>query len=160
MQENGRVVLSGYESEFVQEFIEVWKRPTPERLVQCLHADVVLYQSDWEPIHGVEAAYCEFSRLLSWLPDLRGEVDRYCGSDGILFIEWRMLVPLSSEPLTIHAVDRFLLHGKLAIERRVFLDEQPLMKAIMKHPTHWASYIKYRSARKNCAEELQPEPIA
>jgi hypothetical protein len=138
--------MQAMEQDFVQRFAEVWKQPSPERLVALLHPDVVLYQPQSPAIRGKQAARREFERLFRWLPDLCGEVERWCGASGVVFIEWRMRFPIG-KGLAIRAVDRFVLQQGLGIERAVYFNQLPLLAAIVSHPQVWPGFIHYRFAR-------------
>lgn len=136
--------LLGPEYEFAQKFAEAWRKPSPENLVALLHPEVTLYQPHLPPIHGKAAAFREFRRLLRWLPALRGEVDQFRGSDGVVFIEWRIIYPIGKEGFTVQAVDRLTLQEGLAIERAVYMDVRRLMLLIIFHPYLWPGYLRYR----------------
>lgn len=135
------------ESEFARCFAEAWAAPVPERLVELLHPDVVLYQPHLPPIRGRAAALGEFRRLFRWLPGTHGRVDRACGSDGVLFIEWLMMFPIGKKGVCIPAVDRFFLQGGLGIERTVFFDQTPLLAAVLARPQLWPGFVRYRLGR-------------
>jgi SnoaL-like domain len=135
------------EHEFARRFAEAWSRPSPERLVELLHPDVVLYQPHLPTIRGKAAALEEFRRLFHWLPGLHGEVDRSCGFNGVVFIEWRMKFPIGSG-ISIGAVDRFLLKDGLGLERAVYFDQAPLFASTITHPRALAGFLKYRLGRR------------
>jgi hypothetical protein len=136
------------EEEFAERFAAAWKRPAVEGLVALLHPDAVLYQPHLPVMHGREAAREEFRRLLSWLPGLYGEVIRSCGSDGVVFIEWRMIFPIGKRGMPIGVVDRFVLQDGLGIERAVYFNQLPLVIAILTHPRVWVGFLKYRFGRR------------
>jgi len=135
------------EEEFAERFAEVWKHPSVEELIALLHPDVVLYQPHLPVMHGRAAAREEFQRLLHWLPDFRGHVERFRGSDGVVFVEWRMWFPIGRKGVSIGAVDRFVLKDGLAIERAVYFNQLPLVIAILSHPGYWFGFQKYRFGR-------------
>src|SRR5262247_3825458 len=93
------------EEVFAQRFAAAWKQPTLDRLLPLLHPDVVMYQPHLPPIRGKAAASQEFARLLRWLPNLYGVVDRFRGAQGVLFIEWRMIFPFGRNGVSIRTVD-------------------------------------------------------
>jgi len=123
--------MQSIEQEFAQRFAETWKHPSPERLVALLHPDVVLYQPHWPAIRGKAAAREDFQRVFGWLPGLYGEVDRFLGSESVVFIEWRMIYPIGRKGVTIGAVDRFSLRDGLGIERVVYYNQLPLVIPIL-----------------------------
>jgi SnoaL-like domain len=145
-QAKGTLALT-IEQEFVQRFADVWKHPSPERLVALLHPEVVLYQPYGQPIRGKAAARAEFERLLRWLPGLYGVVKRATGAQGVVFIEWQMHFPIGRQGLVIKAVDRFLLRDGLGIERAVYFNQLPLVAAIVANPQVWSGFIRYRYNR-------------
>ena len=97
------------EIDFVRRFTEIWKNPSPELIIELADPDVVLHQPHLPTIRGRKAAFDEFQRLFRWLPGVRGEVERFCGSNGVVFIEWRMIFPIGKEGIAIKALDRFIL---------------------------------------------------
>ena len=135
------------ELEFARRFGEAWRQPSPEGLVELLHPEVVLYQPHLPTMRGKQAALGEFRRLLRWLPGLHGEVDRACGSDGAVFIEWRMKAPIG-RGISIRVVDRFLLQDGLGIERAAVFDQVPLIAATLTHPRALAGFLRYRLGRR------------
>ncbi|MFN7950519.1 MAG: nuclear transport factor 2 family protein [bacterium] len=129
---------------FARAFELAWSEPTPEGLCALLHPDVVLLQPHRPPIRGRERALEDFRRLFRWLPALRGAIERSCGAADLVFIEWRMLLPVGREEISIPAVDRFRLAGELAIERAVYFDQLALVRAIAAHPVLVPGYLRYR----------------
>ena len=132
---------------FAAAFADAWSAPTPERLVALLHPDVTLLQPHLPPVHGRDAAHAELQRLLRWMPDLHGEVDRACGNDAVVFIEWRMKRTRNTRP-GIRAVDRFLLDGDLGTERRVWFDQFALLAEMMRAPHIVPGFFRYRFGRR------------
>jgi hypothetical protein len=130
---------------FTEAFAEAWGRPTPGKLVELLHPDVVLYQPHRPPVRGREEAYKEFNRLLAWLPGLHGVVHRSVRQGAIVFIEWQMKLPLGRRVASIGAVDRLRLEtDELAIEREVYFDRMALLRALWSSPARWLGYLSYR----------------
>lgn len=76
---------------FVEGFADFWKAPSPDRLTDHLHPDVVLVRPLSPPRHGLGAAQREFTRILGLLPDLHGEVDRWSQAGDVVFIEFRLM---------------------------------------------------------------------
>ncbi|HSW13646.1 MAG TPA: nuclear transport factor 2 family protein [Solimonas sp.] len=129
---------------FAERFAEAWARPTPQGLVALLHPEVVLYQPHLPPIRGRDAALHEFQRLLAWLPQLHGTVERWSESAGDVFIEWEMRLPLGKDLVRIRAVDRFRVADGLGMERAVYFDQVQLIRAVATHPRLWWGYLRYR----------------
>lgn len=132
------------ELEFAARFAQAWSKPTPEGLVAILHDDVVLYQPHQPPIRGKAAALKELGRLLHHLPGLHGEVDRASGANGVVFIEWRMILPDGGKGVRLPAVDRFFVQDGLGRERVVYFDQLALMAALLRHPRLLARFARYR----------------
>lgn len=132
---------------FADAFAAAWARPTPEGLVALLHRNVTLIQPHRPPVHGSAEALQEFRRLFAWLPGLHGVVDRAAGDDDVVFIEWRMRLPLMHETVSIPAVDRFRLENGLGIERVVYFDQMALAAAVARHPALWPGFARYRLSR-------------
>lgn len=112
---------------FVEGFADFWKAPSPDRLTDHLHPDVVLVRPLSPPRHGLGAAQREFTRILGLLPDLHGEVDRWSQAGDVVFIEFRLIARLGSEVVEWPVVDRFLLRGDKAVERVSYFDSLPLL---------------------------------
>lgn len=138
--------MSGAELAFAEQFAAGWAAPTAARLVALLTEDVVLYQPHLPPLRGKAAALAEFDRLFRWLPALHGEVHRARGGDGVVYIEWTMRFPLGNAVVDIAAVDRFLLRDGLGAERTVYFDQLPLIAGVLRHPSAWPGYVRYRFA--------------
>jgi hypothetical protein len=139
--------VSNAELTFAEQFAAGWATPTAERLVTLLTDDVVLFQPHLPPLRGKAAALAEFRRLFRWLPRLHGEVHRARGSDGVVYIEWTMRFPFGRAVVDIPAVDRFFLRDGLGAERTVYFDQLPLMAGVLRHPSEWPGYLRYRFAR-------------
>ena len=132
------------ELRFAEQFARGWAAPTAEGLVALLAEDVVLYQPHLPPLRGRAAALREFRRLFRGLPSLHGTVHRARGADGVVFIEWTMHFPLGRGVVDIAAVDRFLLRDGLGAERTVYFDQVPLLAGVLRHPSAWPGYVRYR----------------
>jgi hypothetical protein len=141
------VLIEEPEHDFVERFATAWQRPTPESLGDLLDDYIVLKQPHLPTICGKAAALAEFRRLLHWLPDFHGIVERATYAHNIVMIEWRMIFPIGVQPLTICAVDRLTLQNGLATERAVYFDTRPLRQAVMQHPRIWWGYLQYRYGR-------------
>ncbi len=139
--------MSSAEAAFAEQFAASWAAPTVERLAALLTDDVVLYQPHLPPLRGKAAARAEFGRLFRWLPGLHGEVHRARGDGGVVYIEWTMRFPLAGRVVHIPAVDRFYLRDGLGAERTVYFDQIPLIAAVLRHPSVWPGYARYRFGR-------------
>ncbi len=132
---------------FVSGFADFWANPSPERMAELLAEDVVLKQPLSAPMRGLAAVQAEFSKILEWLPDLRGEVDRWNESGDTVFIEFRLQATLAGRLYEWPVVDRFILRGDRAIERVTYFDSLPLVLRVLGSPAGWWSWWRSGTAR-------------
>ena len=127
-----------------EQFAEAWANPRLERFVELLHPDVRLLQPVTPPIVGRQAAGEEFARLLAWLPDLRGTVDRTAMQADTLLIAWRLRFTLGNRPYELRIADRIVVADGLIREREAYYDSLALMIALLGRPSAWLGYWRYR----------------
>lgn len=127
-----------------ERFAAAWASPRLERFVELLHPDVRLLQPVTRPIVGRQAARAEFARLLAWLPDLCGTVDRTAMHDDTLLIAWRLRFTLGRRPYELRIVDRIVVADGLIREREAYYDSLALMIALLRRPSAWLGYWRYR----------------
>ena|SRR6185369_2555233 len=127
-----------------ERFAAAWARPRLETFVELLHPEVRLLQPVTKPILGREAARREFARLLAWLPDLCGTVDRTAAVDDTLLIAWRLRFTLGRAPYELRIVDRIVVLDGLIREREAYYDSLALMIELLRRPSAWAGYWRYR----------------
>jgi ketosteroid isomerase-like protein len=109
-----------------------------------LAPDVRLLQPVTPTVVGQDAARREFTRLLRWLPDLRGVVDHW-GSDGdTVLIAWRLRFTLGHGPFELRIVDRIVAHDGLIVEREAYFDSLRFLLATLVRPSAWGGYLRYR----------------
>src|SRR5687768_11377122 len=125
-------------------FIDAWAKPTPDRLVALLTADVVLLQPVMKPLRGKEAVRADFAKLLRWLPDMRGEIDAIADRGDTLLISFRLLFTLGGAPYELRVVDRIVGRGKLICEREAYFDSLGFLVAVLRRPGSWLGYMRYR----------------
>lgn len=128
----------------VEQFTRAWASPRVERFVELLHPEVRLLQPVTAPILGREAARVEFGRLLRWLPDLRGTVDQSAVHADLALIAWRLAFTLGGHPFELRIVDRIVVAEGLIREREAYYDSLGFMIALLRRPTAWAGYWRYR----------------
>jgi ketosteroid isomerase-like protein len=128
----------------IEGFTAAWAHPDLERFMALLHPQVVLLQPVTKPIHGKDAARAEFARLLQWLPDMRGIVDRHAVDGDVALIVWRLVFGLGGRPYELRIVDRLVVADRLIREREAYYDSLGLMLALLGRPTSWAGYWRYR----------------
>lgn len=134
-------------AQFVPRFIDFWKDPSPQRIPEILHPDVILTQPLAPPMIGIEAAQQEFGRIWQWLPDLRATVDRWCGNGDLVFIEFRLHAQAGRERIEWPNVDRFVLRGNKAIERMNYFDPLAVLPALRRSPSLWWRWLRSGAAR-------------
>jgi ketosteroid isomerase-like protein len=127
-----------------ERFAAAWADPELDRFIELLHPDVRLLQPVTRPIVGREAARQEFAHLLAWLPDLRGTVDRTAMHDDTLLIAWRLRFTLGNGPYELRIVDRIVVAEGLIREREAYYDSLALMIELLRRPSAWLGYWRYR----------------
>ena len=133
--------------DFVKRFSIFWADPSPEKMGTLLTPDVVLIQPLSAPMHGLDAAQAEFRKLFAWLPDLRATVDGWGANGDALFIDFRLHATVGGRRLEWPVVDRFVMRGDKAEKRVSYFDALPLLLAILKTPSAWASWWRSGAAR-------------
>lgn len=125
-------------------FTRAWAEPAVERFAALLHPQVRLLQPVSPPIDGREAGRAEFARLLRWLPDMRGVVDRSAASGRTALIAWRLTCTLGGRSFAIRMVDRIEVADGLIREREAYYDSVRFVVALLRRPRAWAGYLRYR----------------
>lgn len=132
---------------FVENFIDFWRYPSPERLPEILHDDVILTQPLASPMRGLAAAQDEFRRIWQWLPDLRADVDRWCGENDLVFVEFRLHASVGNKVVEWPNVDRFLLRDEKAAARMNYFDPLAVLRALPRDPRLWWRWWTSGAAR-------------
>lgn len=132
---------------FSERFRDAWQSPTVEKLTDLLTEDVVLYQPHLPAISGKAAVTEEFRRLFEWIPGTHSEVQCWREDSEIALIEHVLCFPVGKHCIRIRAVDRFRLRGGLGMERRVYFDQLALILNVLRHPSLWPGYFRYRLGR-------------
>jgi hypothetical protein len=133
--------------DFVTKFAEFWNNPSPQRLPNLLHTDVVLVQPLAAPMIGIQAAQAEFGRFCCCPPDLRGHVDRWCGDGNLVFIEFRLHARIGAKVIEWPNVNRLVLHEGKAIERVTYFDPVAILPTLLRHPSIWWRWCACLPAR-------------
>jgi len=136
--------IDGSVEKVVEGFTQAWATPAVERFAALLHPEVVLIQPVVTPIRGREAGRAEFSRLLRWLPDIRGTVDRVAVTGDTALVAWRLAFSLGGRPFETRIVDRLVVADGLIREREAYYDSARLVAAIVTRPSAWIGYLRYR----------------
>lgn len=129
---------------FASRFESAWEKPTPDGLVALLSEDVIIRQPHLPAIRGKAAVHREFTRLFTWIPGTHSIVKSSRESDDVAFIEHELRFPVGEKFIALPAVDRFVLRNGLGVERVVYFDQVRLILSVIKHPSLWLGYFKYR----------------
>ena len=129
---------------FSERFAQAWRQPSAQGLAELLTDDVVLYQPQLPPIRGKAAAIAEFERLFAWLPGTYSETRHWREDETVALIEHVLHFPAGKGYIRIPAVDRFILEDGLAKERVVYFDQMRLIGGVLRHPSLWPGFLKYR----------------
>ncbi|HJQ84302.1 MAG TPA: nuclear transport factor 2 family protein [Candidatus Binatia bacterium] len=125
-------------AEFVDGFARFWSAPGLDGFATLLAPDVRLVQPLAPTMHGLAEVRDGFAKIFAWLPDIRGEVDRWSARDDVVFIEFRLRATLGGRPFEWPLVDRFVLGADgLAIERVTYFDALPVLAAAITRPAGW-----------------------
>ena len=115
---------------FVDRFTKVWRERTPDLFIECFHPGATFF---W-PVMSRPAPVTELAstvtRFLAMVPDLEFRVDRWSGTEDVIFIEWTMRFTLAGQPLEGAGTDRFLMQGDRATDMRAYSDTRPLLRAM------------------------------
>lgn len=131
-------------ADVVRRFTAAWAAPAVESFVALLADDVVLLQPVTPRIVGVAAARREFTRLLRWLPDLCGTVDRWSAAGDTVLIAWRLRFTLGRSPFELRLVDRLVVRNGVIAEREAYFDSLRFFLTTLSRPSAWLGYLRYR----------------
>ena len=125
-------------ADFVDGFRRFWAAPSLDGLPALLAPDVKLVQPLAPVMRGLDEVRRNFGAIFAWLPDIRGEVDRWSGEGNVVFIEFRLRATIGGRPFEWPVVDRFLLREDgMAVERVSYFDALPLLAAAAARPSGW-----------------------
>jgi SnoaL-like domain len=141
--------------EFVARFADFWANPSVQRLPDILHPDVVLVQPLTVPVIGIRAAQADFQRIWHCLPDLRAQVDQWCGDGALLFIEFRLCAHIGGEVIEWPTVNRLVLNDGKAIERVAYFDPLGILpRLLLRHPSIWWRWWRSRGTMSHGGESV------
>jgi ketosteroid isomerase-like protein len=121
--------------QFVTKFADFWNSPSPQGLPELLHPDVVLVQPLVPRMVGIEAAQAQFERFWYCLPDLRGDVDHWCGDGDLVFIEFRLRARIGGSLIEWPNVNRLHLRDGKGVERVTYFDPLAILPTLLRHPS-------------------------
>jgi ketosteroid isomerase-like protein len=130
-----QVDTSTYPEAFVATFTDFWRSPSPQRLPELLHDDVVLLQPLAPRTTGIAEAQRQFTRFCHCLPDLHARIDRWSGNDVLIFIECTLVAHFGRDALEWPTVNRLILRDGKAIERATYFDPLAVLPTLLRHPS-------------------------
>jgi hypothetical protein len=115
-----------------------WDVPEPRAWDNLMAENIELNQPLLQPGTTRRTWHDEAQRLVTLLPDIRGEVVSWAGHEEHMFIELRLTATLGGKPLVFRAVDKLCLTSTGTVLRRdSFFDSAPLMQAVLRRPSAW-----------------------
>lgn len=129
-------------ADFVRRFQTIWARPDPEALNGLVHADIEFIQPMETPVHGHREAAAFWRRLLTLIPDVRGEVISWGLREDRLYLEFRMRGTLGGKPIQWVVLDRILLEDGRVRQRIAYFNPLPLVHAVITRPRAWPAYLR------------------
>jgi ketosteroid isomerase-like protein len=123
---------------FVDGFRRFWAAPSLDGFGALLADDVTLVQPLARTMRGLDEVRRGFRPVFAWLPDMRGEVDRWSASGDVLYVDFRLMATIGGRHFEWPVIDRFVLRadGK-ATERVSYFDSLPLLAATLGRPSGW-----------------------
>jgi ketosteroid isomerase-like protein len=142
---------------WVEMFTEGWANPVDadtlcEHFEPWFQDDVRMIQPSVRPVVGKKAFRDEFARpLFELVPDLHGTVENWASSGDTVYIELRLEGTIGGRRFTMHTCDRIKLRDGKATERVAYLDATPMVKAVLRSPRSWPTFIRsqLRSLRRS-----------
>jgi ketosteroid isomerase-like protein len=105
------------------------------RLLQPLLPTLVGHQAFRERFAGP---------LLTLIPDLNGQVERFATGADCAYIELTLRGTLGGRPIAWRVCDRATLRDGLVVERESYFDPTPLLRAILTRPRTWPALARAR----------------
>lgn len=119
-------------------FAAGWDRPSPHAWDDLLDVDAELVQPMLRSCRGRAAWQDEAHRLLTLLPDIRGEVLSWAGIEDTVFVHVRFTATLGGKPLVWEAVDLARIdHNGKVLHRESFFDSVSPAVAVLLRPRAW-----------------------
>ena len=133
---------------WVEMFTEGWANPVDaeafcDHFEPWFHEDVRMIQPSLRQLVGKRAFREEFARpLFELVPDLRGTVEHWSATGDVVYIELRLEGTIGGRPFTMRSCDRIKLRDGKATERVAYLDPAPLVKAVLRSPRSWPTFVR------------------
>jgi hypothetical protein len=119
-------------------FARGWDTPEPRAWDSLMAENIELNQPLLQPGTTRRTWHDEAQRLVTLLPDIRGDVVSWAGQEELMFIELRLSATLGGKPLRFQAVDKLWLTTNGTVLRRdSFFDSGPLIQTVLRRPSSW-----------------------
>jgi hypothetical protein len=119
-------------------FAKGWDTPEPHAWDNLMAENIELNQPLMQPGTTRRTWHDEAQRIVTLIPDIRGEVVGWAGHEDIMFIELWLSGTLGGKPLEFRAVDKLWLTSTGTVLRRdSFFDSGPLVQAVLSRPSAW-----------------------
>lgn len=129
---------SGVHQRVLAAFARGWDSPDPRAWDSLMAVDIELHQPLLLPGTTRRTWHDEAQRLVTLLPDIRGDVVSWAGHEDLMFIELRLHATLGGKPLEFRAVDKLWLTPTGTVLRRdSYFDSAPLIQAVLRRPSAW-----------------------
>lgn len=126
---------------FVTKFADFWETPSPARLPELLHPDVVLRQPLAPPAVGIIQAQQQFERFCRCLPDLHARIDHWSADGDVVFIEFTLHARFGGDALAWPTVNRMTLRDGKVTERIAYFDPLAVLPTLLRHPSVWRKWL-------------------
>jgi ketosteroid isomerase-like protein len=133
---------------WVEMFTEGWANPIDtdtfcDHFEPWFHDEVRMIQPSVRPTVGKRAFREQFARpLFELVPDLHGTVENWAADGNTVYIELRLEGTVGGRGFQMHTCDRIKLRDGKATERFAYLDPAPLIKAVLRSPRSWPSFVR------------------
>jgi hypothetical protein len=134
-------------ADFAARFTAYWQQPSVNGLESLLAPDVFLRAPMTPTTRDLAGGKRAFARMLTAVPDLRGEVHRWGPTDDGLLIEFTLSGTVAGVALSWDAVDRIVLREDgLATSRISYFDSSALVRTAVLRPRAWPALLRLRRA--------------
>jgi ketosteroid isomerase-like protein len=116
--------------DIVARFAARWNRPRAEDLEELMHEDTRNLIPPMKVPADRAGVIEHFRQVLTQLPDLRIEVERWAPTGDAVLVEWRATATVAGQALSWTGVDRFCVRGDRMYEANVYWDTRGLTERI------------------------------
>lgn len=103
-------------------YAENWKHPDPEKFKDFYAPDSRMINPGFERPLGRSELAGYYNGLLTQIPDLRLQLERWAVAPGLLFTEWTVSGTIRGKRFALANTDRFSLRDLLAVEGVAYFD--------------------------------------